>query len=68
MSADTASSPQCLRDPESGPRKPIVVSTPAGGMLWFGGWLFTIGIAHLGFWKAVLGLVIWPYFLGVLAR
>jgi hypothetical protein len=33
-----------------------------------GGWLFTIGFAQLGFWKAVLALVIWPYFLGTLAR
>ena len=34
------------------------------GMLWFGGWLFTIGYLHLPFWKAVLGLVVWPYYLG----
>jgi uncharacterized membrane protein len=40
---------------------------PGLGMLWFGGWLFAIGFAHLGFWKAVLALVIWPYFLGSLA-
>ena len=46
----------------------IVVSTPFAGMLWFGGWLFTIGLAHLAFWKAALALIIWPYFLGVLAR
>jgi hypothetical protein len=37
-------------------------------MLWIGGWLFTIAFAELGFWKAVLALIIWPYFLGVLAR
>ncbi len=36
----------------------------AGGMIWFGGWLFTIGYLHLPFWRAVLGLVVWPYFLG----
>ncbi len=35
------------------------------GLLWFAGWLFTIGYLNLGFWKAVLGLVVWPYFLGV---
>lgn len=35
------------------------------GMLWFGGWWFTIGWLHLTFWKAVLGLLIWPYYLGV---
>lgn len=35
------------------------------GGLWFAGWLFTIGFAHLGFWQAVLALIIWPYDLGV---
>jgi len=35
------------------------------GVLWFGGWLFTIGFAKLAWWKALLGLVAWPYFLGV---
>lgn len=41
-------------------------SPPNGisGMLWFAGWLFTIGYLKLGFWKGVLGLVVWPYFLG----
>ena len=38
------------------------------GMLWFGGWLFTIGFAKLVWWKALLGLVIWPYFLGTTVR
>ena len=36
----------------------------AAGMLWFIGWLFTIGYLHLPFWKAVLGLLVWPYYLG----
>jgi hypothetical protein len=41
----------------------------AAGLLWFIGWLFTIGYLHLPFWKAVLGIVVWPYYLGVsLAR
>lgn len=35
----------------------------AGG-LWFIGWLFTIGFLHLGFWRAVFAIVIWPYYLG----
>jgi hypothetical protein len=35
------------------------------GMLWFGGWVFTIGYLGLGFWKAVLAVAVWPYFLGV---
>jgi len=40
----------------------------AAGMLWFGGWLFTIGFAQLVWWKALLGLLMWPYFLGVVLR
>jgi hypothetical protein len=35
------------------------------GLLWFGGWLFSIGFLHLSFWKGFLGLVVWPYYLGV---
>ena len=36
----------------------------ATGLLWFAGWLFTIGFLHLSFWKGLLGLVVWPYFIG----
>jgi len=41
-------------------------SAPNGisGMVWFAGWLFTLGYVKLTFWKGVLGLVVWPYFLG----
>jgi hypothetical protein len=35
-----------------------------GGILWFGGWLFTIGYLQLGWWKAILALIVWPYFIG----
>ncbi len=31
---------------------------------WFAGWLFTIGFLHLAFWKGVLAIVLWPYFIG----
>lgn len=34
------------------------------GMLWFAAWLFTIGMLKLGFWKACLALLLWPYYLG----
>ena len=34
------------------------------GAAWFGGWLFTIGYLHLDFWLGLLGLLVWPYFLG----
>jgi uncharacterized membrane protein len=35
------------------------------GSVWFAGWLFTIGFLHLMFWKGVLAVVLWPYYLGV---
>lgn len=40
----------------------------AGGALWFAGWLFTIGFAKLVWWKALLGLAVWPYFLATAVR
>jgi hypothetical protein len=39
-----------------------------GGMLWFAGWLFTIAFAKLVWWKALLALAIWPYFLALAVR
>ena len=39
-----------------------------GGVVWFIGWLFTIGFADLSFWKGVLGIIIWPVFLGQALR
>ena len=44
-------------------------AAPAGaGVLWFIGWLFTIAFAHLVWWKILLALVIWPYYLGIAVR
>jgi hypothetical protein len=33
------------------------------GLLWCAGWLFTIGYLKLTFWKGVLAIVIWPYYI-----
>lgn len=38
------------------------------GVFWFIGWLFTIAYADLIWWKMILGLVIWPYYLGLALR
>jgi len=35
------------------------------GPIWCMGWLFTIGFLGLSFWRAVLAIVLWPYYLGV---
>ena len=34
------------------------------GFLWFGGWLFTIGFLKLSFFKGLLALALWPYYIG----
>jgi uncharacterized membrane protein len=38
------------------------------GGVWVLGWLFAVGFLQLSFWKAVLGLLLWPYYLGVALR
>jgi hypothetical protein len=38
------------------------------GGLWFAGWLFSLGFLQLIWWKALLALVIWPYYLGLALR
>lgn len=37
------------------------------GILWVVGWLFTIGLLHLTVWPALKAIVLWPYYLGLLA-
>jgi len=32
---------------------------------WFAAWLFTIGFLHLSFWKGVLAILLWPYYIGM---
>lgn len=45
--------------------KPVKIEQHSGlGVLWFIGWLFSIGFLKLGFWKGLLALFIWPYFIG----
>lgn len=34
------------------------------GVPWFTLWIFTIAFAHLSFGQGVLGILIWPYYLG----
>ncbi len=39
-------------------------SGSAFGVIWFIGWLFTIGFVDLSWWKIIVGVVVWPFFLG----
>jgi len=36
----------------------------AAGLAWLCAWIFTIGFLRLTFWKGVLALLVWPYYLG----
>lgn len=38
------------------------------GTLWVIGWLFTLGFAGLSVGKAILALLLWPYYLGAALR
>jgi len=38
------------------------------GIFWFIGWMFTIAFAKLIWWQALLGRVVWPYYLGLAVR
>ncbi len=45
--------------------RPLRIEQHSGlGGFWFAGWLFTIGYLKTSFWKGVLALLLWPYFLG----
>jgi hypothetical protein len=34
------------------------------GFSWLSGWLFTIGFLQLTFWKGVMAILLWPYYIG----
>jgi hypothetical protein len=49
--------------------RPIPVNASSGlGVIWVIGWMFTIAFAKLIWWQALLALVVWPYYLGLVAR
>ncbi len=53
-----------MQEPQ--PKKERKMKNGAGfaGAFWFAGWLFTIGFANLVWWKIILGIVVWPFYLG----
>jgi hypothetical protein len=55
------------REARMGAQKIQLEQHSIGGLLWFAGWLFTIGFLKLTFWKGALALIVWPYFIGVAA-
>ena len=55
----------CVKDHQKHQQKIKIEQHTFTGGLWFAAWLFTIGYLHLSFWKGVLALIIWPYFIGV---
>jgi hypothetical protein len=43
-------------------------SSVFGGAGWFVFWLFTVAFTQLPVGKAILAIVIWPYYLGLALR
>jgi hypothetical protein len=49
--------------------RPIQAVTAGSlGIFWFIGWLFTLGFTQPSWWQALLGLIVWPYYLGLAVR
>jgi len=69
MTTQPTSLSQEACDADRAPRRKLRArSRRSPSALWLGGWLFTIGFAKLVWWKALLALVVWPYFLGEAMR
>jgi hypothetical protein len=48
--------------------KSVVRVDTGSGVFWFIGWVFTIAFAELVWWEALLGVIVWPYYLGLAVR
>lgn len=53
---------------EEKPRVVRVQSGSTAGVFWFAGWMFTTAFAKLIWWKILLALVIWPWYLALTVR
>ncbi|HTX90287.1 MAG TPA: hypothetical protein VMC09_03635 [Anaerolineales bacterium] len=40
----------------------------AAGAFWTAGWIFTMAFAKLIWWKALLAIIIWPWYLALAVR
>jgi hypothetical protein len=45
----------------------VVRVDTGSGIFWVIGWMFTIAFAKLVWWQAILALLVWPYYLGLVA-
>ena len=53
---------------EMKPKTVHVQSGSLAGVFWSAGWMFTIAFAKLIWWKALLSIIIWPWFLALAVR
>jgi hypothetical protein len=53
---------------EEKPKTVRVNSSSTAGAFWFAGWMFTIVFAKLIWWKVLVALVIWPWYLALAVR
>ena len=57
-----------MSDEDGGTGGAGVHQATGSGTLWAIGWLFTVGFAGLSVGKAILAILVWPYYLGVALR
>ena len=66
MLASCGAVAEARREREKTEKNTINIQQHSGiGLIWFAGWMFTIGYLGLNFWTGLFALFIWPYFLGV---
>jgi acyl-coenzyme A synthetase/AMP-(fatty) acid ligase len=53
---------------ETKPKTVHVNNGSMAGAFWTAGWMFTIAFAKLIWWKALLGLIVWPWYLALAVR
>jgi hypothetical protein len=53
---------------ETEKKTPVVRVDTGMGIIWVIGWMFTIAFAKLVWWEAILGILVWPYYLGLAVR
>jgi len=49
---------------ESKPNKISVEQSGLAGVFWIAGWLFSVGFLQLSFFKGLLAIILWPYYIG----
>jgi hypothetical protein len=53
---------------EAEKKTPVIHVDTGFGLIWVIGWMFTLAFAKLIWWQAILGILVWPYYLGLAVK